>query len=136
VVTRRHRRDRRRVVVGQVVAVVVQLGRHRLAQGLAAVALVGLVRVHVGVWLAALLGGVAMTVGFVVGLAALDSRPEGRARPVGRGHRAPGVEPGGRVGVVEVVPGPASGAPHVDFARGLAGLAGWYLDECEREASR
>ena len=95
------------------------------------------VRYTVGVWPAAVLGGVALTAELVGLLAAIDPRTTDRratqrrptvpvpARPpVGeRGPRAAGVLPGldGR---------------HVEFARSLAGVADWYLTECEREAQR
>jgi hypothetical protein len=79
------------------------------------------VRVVLGVWPAALAGGVATTVGVLYGLAAWDRR----ARPVASGPRAE---------VVEV--GPRAGGVHVEFARGLSGLADWYLSECEREKQR
>ena len=91
------------------------------------VALVCLVRAWVGVWPAAVLGATAVTVGMLSGWAALDRRlftpHPPRARPV-------------------VVAGPRGPRPldgdggHVAFARGLAGLAGWYLAECERQETR
>ncbi|HEX6235987.1 MAG TPA: hypothetical protein VFZ68_02270 [Acidimicrobiales bacterium] len=116
-------------VVGQVVNVtrrgaagLVQLGRRPVV---AVPVLVLAVRLVLGVWPAALAGAVAGTVGLLFGLAAWDRRV--RPRPVGP-----------RVEVVEVVQvGPrAGGGVHVEFARGLAGLADWYLSECERETQR
>ena len=86
------------------------------------------VRVLAGVWTAAVLGAVVVTAGLLAGWAAVERRmtERVRARPVvvvaERGPRGPG-----RLDV---------GAGHVAFARGLAGLAAWYLTECEREAQR
>ena len=83
------------------------------------------VRSVAGVWPAALLGAVAVTVNLLVAWAAVERRmtERVRARPpvvvVERGPRGPG-----RLD---------AGTGHVAFARGLAGLAGWYLDECERQ---
>lgn len=122
-------------VVGQAVNVtrrgmagLVQLGRRPVV---AVPVLVLAVRVLLGVWPAALAGAVAGTVGLLVGLAAWDRRPvTSRARPVERGPRVEVVE------VVQVEPRAGSGGVHVEFARGLSGLADWYLSECERETTR
>lgn len=118
-------------IIGQAVNVtrrsasgLVQLGRRPVV---AVPVLVLMVRVLLGVWPAALAGAVAATVGLLFGLAALDRR----ARPVGRGSRVEVVE------VVQAGPRPRSGGGvHVEFARGLSGLADWYLSECERETTR
>lgn len=108
----------------------VQLGRRPVV---AVPVLVLAVRVLLGPWPAALVGAIAGTVGLLLGLAAWDRRARpvaGRSRPVGRGPRVEVVE------VVRARPGPAGGGVHVEFARGLAGLADWYLSECERETQR
>jgi hypothetical protein len=117
-------------IIGQAVNVtrrtaagLVQLGRRPVV---AVPVLVLVVRVLLGVWPAALAGAVAGTIALVVLLARWDRRA--RPRPV-----APRVE------VVEVIQGrprPGGGGVHVEFARGLAGLADWYLSECERETQR
>jgi hypothetical protein len=117
-------------IIGQAVNVtrrsaarLVQLGRRPVV---AVPVLVLMVRVLLGVWPAAVAGAVAGTVGLLFGLAAWDRRA--RPRPVGP-----------RVEVVEVVRarrGRAGGGVHVEFARGLSGLADWYLSECERETGR
>jgi hypothetical protein len=105
---------------------VVQVGRSpRVRRVVGLVLVVATVRAVAGVWPAALLGAVVLTVGLLVAWAALERRVTDRvrARPpvvVERGHRGPGRLDG----------------EHVAFARGLAGLAAWYLAECEREAQR
>jgi hypothetical protein len=103
----------------------VQVGHRRLVRRLVGLVLVVVtVRAWAGVWAAALLGAVVLTVGLLVGWAAVERRvtERVRARPpvvVERGPRRVEVEAG-----------------HVAFARGLAGLADWYLAECEREVPR
>jgi hypothetical protein len=81
------------------------------------------VRVLAGVWAAAVLGAVVVMVGLLAGWASVERRvtERVRARPVvvDGGPRGPGA--------------PDAGAGHVAFARGLAGLAAWYLAECERQ---
>ena len=115
-------------VIRRCAAGLVQLGRRPLV---AVPVLVLVVRVLLGVWPAAVAGAVAGTVGLLVGLAAWDRRPvAGRARPVERGPRVEVVE------VIQSRRGPVGGGVHVEFARGLAGLADWYLSECERETQR
>ena len=107
---------------------VVRVGRRRSLRRLVALVLVvATVRSVAGVWAAALLGAVVLTVGLLVAWAVVERRvtERVRARPaavvlVERGPRGPGRLDG----------------EHVAFARGLAGLAGWYLAECEREAQR
>jgi hypothetical protein len=117
-------------LVGQVVNVAGRtaggLARAGRSPVVAVPLLVLAVRVLLGVWPAALAGAVAATVGLLFGLAAWDRR----ARPVGSGARAEVVE------VVQVGPPGGSGGVHVEFARGLARLADWYLSECERETQR
>jgi hypothetical protein len=107
------------------VTLLVRIGRHRaLGRVVGLVLVVVSVRAWAGVWAAAVLGAVVVTVGLLAGWAAVERRitEQARARPpvvVKRGPRGPGrldAEPG-----------------HVAFARGLAGLAGWYLAECERQ---
>jgi hypothetical protein len=117
-------------VVGQAVNVtrraaggLVQRGRRPVVM---VPVLVLVVRVVLGVWPAALAGAVAATVGLLSGLAAWDRR----ARPRSVGPRVEVVE------VIRARPGPAGGGVHVEFARGLSGLADWYLSECERETRR
>jgi len=103
--------------------VVVQAGRRRSLRRLVGlVVVVVTVRVWAGVWPAALLGAVVVTVRLLVAWAAVERRvtERVRARPpvvVERGPRGPGRLDG----------------EHVAFARGLAGLAAWYLAECERQ---
>jgi hypothetical protein len=87
------------------------------------VLVVAVVRAWAGVWAAAVLGAVVVTVGLLAGWAAVERRISERVRA-----RPP-------VAVVERGPRGLDGE-HVAFARGLAGLAGWYLAECEREAQR
>jgi hypothetical protein len=112
--------------VARPLGLVVQVGRRRSLRRLVGLVLVvAVVRASAGVWPAALLGAVAVTVGLLVAWAAVERRvtERVRARPavlVERGPRGP-----------ERLDG-----EHVAFARGLAGLAGWYLAECEREAQR
>jgi hypothetical protein len=105
-------------------ALAVQVGRRPLVRRLVGLVLVVVtVRSVAGVWPAALLGAVVLTVGLLVAWAAVERRVTEwvRARPVAvRGPRAPGRLDG----------------EHVAFARGLAGLTAWYLAECEREAQR
>jgi hypothetical protein len=105
----------------------VQLGRHPLVRRIVGLVLVvTVVRAWAGVWTAALLGAVGVTVGLIAGWAAVERRMSERlrARPpvvvVERGPRGPGRLEG----------------EHVTFARGLVGLAAWYLAECEQEAQR
>jgi hypothetical protein len=104
--------------------VVVRVGRRPVVRRLVGLVLVVVtVRSVAGVWAAALLGAVALTVGLLAGWAAVERRmtERARARPpvvvVERGPRGPGRLDG----------------EHLAFARGLAGLAGWYLAECERQ---
>lgn len=116
-------------VAGRAAGRLVQLGRRPVV---AVPVVVLTVRVVLGVWPAAVVGAVAATAALVVALGACDRRRVAdRVRLVERG---PGVE------VVEVVQvGPRAGSgdgAHVEFARGLAGLADWYLSECERETGR
>jgi hypothetical protein len=106
--------------------VVVRVGRRPVVRRLVGLVLVVVtVRSVAGVWAAALLGAVALTVGLLAGWAAVERRmtERARARPpvvvVERGPRGPGR--------LDAGPG------HVAFARGLAGVAGWYLAECERQ---
>jgi hypothetical protein len=107
------------------VGAVVRVGRRRSLRRLVGLVLVVVtVRAVAGVWPAALLGAVAVTVGLLVAWAAVERRVTERVRA-----RPPVVERGPRG------PGRLDGE-HVAFARGLAGLAAWYLAECEREAQR
>jgi hypothetical protein len=111
---------------------VVQVGRRSVVRRVMGLVLVVvLVRAWAGVWPAALVGAVVVTVGLLAGWAAVERRMSERvrARPRvvvdERGPRGPGR--------------PDAGVGHVAFARGLAGLAAWYLAECEgqeREALR
>ena len=108
---------------------VVQVGRRRrVRRVIGLVLVVAVVRVWAGVWAAALVGAVVVTVGLLAGWAAVERRMNERLRA-----RPPVV-------VVERRPrGPGrldAGVGHVAFARGLAGLAAWYLAECEQEAQR
>jgi hypothetical protein len=114
--------------VGRVAArplgLVVQVGRPRYVRRVVGLVLVVMaVRAGAGVWAAALVGAVVVTVGLVAGWAAVERRmgERVRARPpvrvVERGPRGRGRLDG----------------EHVAFARGLAGLAAWYLAECERQ---
>jgi hypothetical protein len=103
---------------------VVQVGRRRLVlRVIGLVLVVAVVRAWAGVWAAALVGAVVVTVGLLAGWAAVERRMSERlrARPpvvlVERGPRGPGRLDG----------------EHVAFARGLAGLAAWYLAECEQQ---
>ena len=99
--------------------------RRSLRRVVGLVLVVVTVRVLAGVWAAAVLGAVVVMVGLLAGWAAVERRmtERARARPhvvvVERGPRGPGR--------------PDAGAGHVAFARGLAGLAAWYLAECERQ---
>jgi hypothetical protein len=110
--------------VARPLGLVVQVGRRRsLRRVVGLVLVVVTVRSVAGVWPAALLGAVVVTVGLLVAWAAVERRVSERvrARPVvEREPRGPGRLDG----------------EHVAFARGLAGLAAWYLAECEREAQR
>ena len=101
-------------------------GVHRLV---VLVVVVVAVRATVGVWPAAVLGGVAFTLELVALLAAIGPRPE-RPPPV------PARRPAGDRGPRATRPRPELDGRHVEFARGLAGVAAWYLTECEREAQR
>lgn len=97
------------------------------ARRLAAVVLIVIaVRLMLGVWPAALAGAVVALVVLVRALGALD-RHTTRPRPA----PAPVVPVGHRP-----TPLPQLDGQHLTFARGLAGLADWYLTECEREAQR
>ena len=103
---------------------VVRAGARRSVRRVVGLVLVvAVVRTVAGVWPAALVGAVVVTVGLLAGWAAVERRvtERVRARPVvvERGPRGPGR--------------PDAGAGHVAFARGLAGLAAWYLAECERQ---
>ena len=96
--------------------------RRSLRRVVGLVLVVVTVRVLGGVWAAAVLGAVVVMVGLLTGWAAVERRvtERVRARPVvERGPRGPGR--------------PDAGAGHVAFAWGLAGLAAWYLAECERQ---
>ena len=112
--------------VARPLGVVVQVGRRRSPRRVVGLVLVVIaVRSVAGVWPAALLGAVVVTAGLLVAWAAVERRVSERvrARPpvvvVERGPRGPGRLDGE--------------AGHVAFARGLAGLAAWYLAECERQ---
>jgi hypothetical protein len=117
-------------IIGQAVNVTRRcaagLGRLGRRPVVAVPVLVLVVRVLLGVWPAAVAGAVAGTVALLVGLASWDRG----ARPVAHGPRVEVVE------VVQVGPRAGSGGVHVEFARGLSGLADWYLSECEREKQR
>jgi hypothetical protein len=83
----------------------------------AAVGLVVVVRVLLGVWVTAALLAVAAVAGLLAGWAAVEARAfprPGAGTPVARG---PGAGP----------------ADHVAFARELAVVAAAYLSECERQ---
>ena len=111
--------------VARPLGLVVQVGRRRVVRRVVGLVLVVVtVRSVAGVWPAAVLGAVVVTVGLLVAWAAVE-------RPVTERLRA-------RAVVVERGPrGPARlDGEHVAFARGLAGLAAWYLAECEQEAQR
>jgi hypothetical protein len=111
--------------VARPVGQVVRTGARRsVRRAVGLVLIVVTVRVLAGVWAAAVLGAVVVMVGLLTGWAAVERRVTDRvrARPVvvdERGPRGPG-----RLDV---------GAGHAAFARGLAGLAAWYLAECERQ---
>jgi hypothetical protein len=103
---------------------VVRVGQRRLVRRVVGVVLiVAAVRALAGPWAAAVVGAAVLTCGLLVGWAAVERRVTSRvrARPVvvERGPRLPGHLD--------------AEAGHVAFARGLAGLAGWYLAECERQ---
>jgi hypothetical protein len=88
------------------------------------------IRVVVGVWPAALVGAVMMTAGVVAALAAIDPRPTKRRSAVQVPVRHADATPRQRG---------QDGGPlgrHLEFARGLAGVAEWYLAECEREVQQ
>ena len=105
----------------------VQLGRRGVRVTMVA-ALVVVVRAWLGVWPAAVVGASAVTAGLLAGWAALDRRLFAPRLAGGAGP----VLVGGPRG-----PRPLDGeAGHVAFAQGLAGLAGWYLAECEQQAER
>jgi hypothetical protein len=114
------------------VGLIVRAGARRSVRRVVGLVLVVVVvRAWAGVWPAALVGAVVVTVGLLAGWAAVERRMSERvrARPRvvvdERGPRGPGR--------------PDAGVGHVAFARGLAGLAAWYLAECEgqeREALR
>ncbi|HEX6238656.1 MAG TPA: hypothetical protein VFZ68_15750 [Acidimicrobiales bacterium] len=106
---------------------VVQVGRNpRVRRVVGLVLVVVAVRSVAGVWPAALVGAVVVTLGLLVAWAAVERRVTERARA--------------RPPVVEIERGPRDpgrlDGEHVAFAQGLAGLAAWYLAECEREAQR
>jgi hypothetical protein len=110
--------------VARPLGLVLHVGRRPLVRRVIGLVLVvAVVRVWAGVWAAAVVGAVVVTVGLVAGWAAVERRmsDRDRARPpvvvVERGPRGPGRLDG----------------EHVAFARGLAGLAAWYLAECERQ---
>jgi hypothetical protein len=104
---------------------VVRVGRRPVVRRvIGLVLIVTAARALAGVWAAAVLGAVVLTAWLLAGWAAVERRVTARvrARPVvvvERGPRGPG-----RLD--------AEGG-HVAFARGLAGLAAWYLAECERQ---
>ena len=111
-------------MIARPLGVVVRVGTRRsLRRVVGLVLIVVTVRVLAGVWPAALFGAVVVTVGLLAGWAAVERRISERlrARPpvvvVERGPRGPGRLDG----------------EHVAFARGLAGLATWYLAECQRQ---
>jgi hypothetical protein len=107
----------------RLLALVVQVGRRRWVRRVVGPVLVIVtVRAWAGVWPAALLGATVATVGLLVAWAAVERRVTERVRA--------------RPPVVVVERGPRRvehEAGHVAFARGLAGLAAWYLAECERQ---
>jgi hypothetical protein len=110
--------------IARPLGVVVRVGTRRsLRRVVGLVLIVVTVRVLAGVWPAALFGAVVVTVGLLAGWAAVERRMTERVRThppvvvVERGPRGPGRLDG----------------EHVAFARGLAGLAAWYLAECERQ---
>jgi hypothetical protein len=94
------------------------------------VTVVLMVRVVVGVWPAALVGGAMVTACAAAALAAIDPRPTDR-RSIVRIPARP-------ADATACGPGPVRGLEgrHLEFARGLAGVAEWYLAECEREVQR
>jgi hypothetical protein len=94
------------------------------------VAVVLTIRVVVGVWPAALVGAVMVTAGVVAALAAIDPRPTERRSAVQVPVRHVDVTPRqtGQDGGLQ--------SRHLEFARGLAGVAEWYLAECEREVQQ
>ena len=107
----------------RLLGLVVQVGRRRWVRRVVGLVLVVVtVRAWAGVWPAALLGATVATVGLLVAWAAVERRVTERVRA--------------RPPVVVVERGPRRvehEAGHVAFARGLAGLAAWYLAECERQ---
>ena len=113
--------------VSRPLALVVQVGRRPvLRRVIGLVLVVAVVRASAGVWAAAVLGAAVVTVGLLAGWAAVERRMTERARarpPVVLVERGP------------LGPGRLDGE-HVAFARGLAGVAAWYLAECERETQR
>jgi hypothetical protein len=120
-------------IAGRVVRLVAQAVKLIARRPVLRRVLVGLlavmaVRAWLGVWPAALLAGALGTAAFMAALAALDRRPPARHVPVS--HPVP---------VTRATPRDTAkrlDGRHLEFARGLAGLAAWYLDECEREAER
>jgi hypothetical protein len=105
--------------VARPLGLVVQVGRRPVVRRVVGLVLVvAVVRAWAGVWAAAVLGAVMVTGALLAGWAAVARRMTERART-----RPPAV-------VVEPLD---AGPGHVAFARGLAGLAGWYLAECERQ---
>ena len=132
-VTDRHKDSRPgRARIGQLVQSlrrrVVQLGAGRAGRLVGPVVIVVAARMWLGVWPAAVLGAAVLTVGLVVGWAAMERQAPAVRRELGR-----------PVVIVDVPParGRVEGqAGHVAFARGLAGLSAWYLAECERQESQ
>jgi hypothetical protein len=119
-----------RTAAARALGLVVQVGRRPVGRRVVGlVFVVAVVRVWAGVWAAALVGAVVVTVGLLAGWAAVERRMSERLRapvPALNHHH-------GRAG-----PGGLDGE-HVAFARGLAGLAAWYLaerEQQEREALR
>jgi hypothetical protein len=94
------------------------------------VAVVLTIRGVVGVWPAALAGAVMVTAGVMAALAAIDSRPTEQRSPVHVPVRPAAATPRqtGQDGGLQ--------GRHLEFARGLAGVAEWYLAECEREVQQ
>jgi hypothetical protein len=94
---------------------------HRIAWGVALVAVVVVVRQVAGVWAAAGIVALAGVLGVVAGLAALEVWVFDRRR-----SSIPATV------VPEVAAGDAT--EHLAFARALAAVAAAYVGECEREA--
>ena len=103
---------------------VVRVGRRPVVgRVIGPVLIVAAARALAGVWAAAVVAAVVLTAWLLAGWAAVERRVTARVRArsvvVERGPRGPG-----RLDAE---------AGHVAFARGLVGLAGWYLAECERQ---